>query len=78
MHDVRQARSALAEKLEAVSQDEVEMMGIGNIEQICSRAKRAAKYRKLLKLYLHRRERRRAKRDPEVKAGYRRFQGWEY
>ena len=32
----------------------------------------------IFKEVLHRRERRKAKRDPECAAGYRHFHGWEY
>ena len=30
------------------------------------------------KLWLHRRERRRAKKEPDCQPGYRHFRGWEY
>lgn len=36
------------------------------------------KYRKYLKDSLHRRERRKLKRDPELDPEYRRFHGWEH
>ena len=50
-------------------------MSMSNIEQIC-KDENSRKYRKFLKQIKHRSERRRAKRNPECFADYKKYRGY--
>jgi hypothetical protein len=52
-------------------------MGLGMVEQICSRSKHGSRYRKRLKVYKARSERRRAKHNPECEPRYNYYRRWQ-